>query len=93
MGYPTGNRELNRSAWDMGIGLTRHFTGRECKTLFRFSVWEACSDRSHEMVMKEPSSYRCMKPISPQKHIRLLRTSRGGCDGRNSGKICRIGCP
>lgn len=49
MGYPKGTRELNRDAWDMGIGLTRQFTGIGIKTKIRFSVWEACSDRSHEM--------------------------------------------
>ena len=64
MGYPKGNRELNRDAWDMGIGQPREFTGRDLRS-FCFSVWGACSDRSHEMVEKEPSSYRCMKPISP----------------------------
>jgi len=64
MVYPQGNRELNRDAKDMGIGQTREFTGRDLSSI-RFSVWGACSDRSHEMVKKEPSSNRCMKPISP----------------------------
>lgn len=66
MGYPKSTRELNRDVWDMGIGLARQFTGRDSEISIRVSVWEACSDRSHEMVMEEPSSYRCMRPIRPE---------------------------
>jgi hypothetical protein len=64
MGYLINSHELNRDARDYAIGQTREFTGRDILSIL-FSVWGACSDRSHEMVDKELSSNRCMKPISP----------------------------